>query len=41
MNLRNQNRANTQIYVKTRKEKIIEKERGSHYNLEKITMVIA
>jgi len=41
MNLRDQTRANTQIYVKNRKEKITEKERAFQYNSEKITMVIA
>jgi len=40
MNLRKQTRANAQIYVKIRKKKITEQERGFHYNSDKITMVI-
>jgi len=41
MNLRDQTIVNTQIYMKTQKGKITEKERVVHYNSEKITMVIA
>jgi len=39
MNCSDQIRANTQIYVKTRKEIITVQERGFHYNSEKITML--
>ena len=38
---KDQTRANAQFYMKTRKGKITEKERGFRYNSEKITMVIA
>jgi len=40
MNLRDQTRANAQIYIKTRKGNTMMQERGFHYNSEKITIAI-